>query len=47
VASAESRLIPGARKFKTLAAPSGEELPAVEQIETAPRQIVMPAPEDE
>ena len=47
VASAESRLIPGARKFKTLAAPSGEELPAVEQIETAPRQIVVPSPEDE
>jgi DNA recombination protein RmuC len=47
VASAESRLVPGARKFKTLAAPSAEELPAIEPIETAPRQLVVPAPEDE
>jgi DNA recombination protein RmuC len=47
VASVESRLIPGARKFQTLAAPSGEEMPGVEQIETAPRQLAMLTPEDE
>ena len=47
VGSAESRLIPGARKFKSLAAPSGEELPALEPVETAPRQLVVPSPEDE
>src|ERR1700687_4169546 len=47
VASAESRLIPGAKKFQTLAAPSGEVLPGVEQIETAPRQLAMLTPEDE
>ena len=47
VASVESRLIPGAAKFKTLAAPSGEDIPSVEQIETMPRQLAMLSPEDE
>lgn len=47
VASAETRLVPGARKFKALAAPTGEELPTLEPVETAPRQLVVPSPEDE
>lgn len=47
VASAEARLLPGARRFKDLAAPSGEEFPTIEPVETAPRQLVVPSPEDE
>lgn len=42
VASAESRLLPGARKLKALAAPSGEELPLAEPIEISPRQLAVP-----
>jgi DNA recombination protein RmuC len=46
-ASAESRLLPGARKFKTLAAPSGDEVPSVEPLEIAPRHLTSPSVEDD
>ena len=40
--SAESMLLPAARKFQTLAAPGADEVQTLEQIETLPRQIPIP-----
>jgi len=42
VGSLESRLLPTARKFHSLAAPAAGELPEVGPIETDPRQLVLP-----
>lgn len=42
VGSLESRLLPTARKFQSLAAPAGGDLPEVGPIETDPRQLVLP-----
>jgi DNA recombination protein RmuC len=42
VGSLESRLLPAARRFQSLAAPGGEEVPPLSPIETFPRQISVP-----
>ncbi|HKO03901.1 MAG TPA: DNA recombination protein RmuC [Candidatus Acidoferrales bacterium] len=42
VASLESRLLPAARKFQSLAAPGGDEVATLEPIDTLPRQISVP-----
>ena len=42
VASLESRLLPAARKFQSLAAPGGEEVASLAPIDTLPRQISVP-----
>jgi DNA recombination protein RmuC len=39
VVSLESRLLPTARRFQSLAAPQSEEVPSLSPIETLPRQI--------
>jgi DNA recombination protein RmuC len=47
VGSLESRLLPAARRFQALAAPGGEEVPALAPIETLPRQISVPQENEE
>ena len=42
VGSLESRLLPAARRFQSLAAPGSEEVPSLGPIETLPRQISVP-----
>ncbi|HMD30516.1 MAG TPA: DNA recombination protein RmuC [Candidatus Acidoferrales bacterium] len=45
--SAESMLLPAARKFQTLSAPGAEEVPSLAPIETLPRQISIPLEDEE
>jgi DNA recombination protein RmuC len=42
VASIESRVLPGARKFRDLGAASGEDIPPVDSVDTQPRQLATP-----
>jgi DNA recombination protein RmuC len=42
VGSLESRVLPGARKFKQLGAATGEELPELQTIEETPRTLSAP-----
>jgi DNA recombination protein RmuC len=42
VGSLESRLLPAARRFQSLAAPGGEEVTPLAPVETLPRQISVP-----
>jgi DNA recombination protein RmuC len=42
IGSLESMLLPAARKFQSLAAPSGGEAPSLPPIETLPRRISIP-----
>jgi len=46
VGSLESRLLPAARRFQSLAASGGQEVPPLAPIETLPRQISVPTEED-
>lgn len=45
--SLESRLLPAARRFQSLVAPGGEEVPPLAPIETLPRQIAVPTEDEE
>jgi len=47
VGSLESRLLPAARRFQSLAAPGGDEVPSLAPIETLPRQISVPTEGEE
>jgi DNA recombination protein RmuC len=47
VSSLESRLLPAARKFQSLAAPGAEEVPSLDPLETLPRQISVPLDPEE
>jgi len=47
VGSLESRLLPAARRFQSLAAPGGEEVKPLAPVETLPRQISVPAEGEE
>ena len=42
VGSMESRVLPAARKFKDLAAGTGEEIPRLETVDEHPRELVAP-----
>lgn len=45
VGSLETRILPAARKFKELGAAPGEEIPALEPVEHAPRELNAPPPD--
>jgi len=47
VGSLESRLLPAARRFQSLAAPGSEEVPPLMPLETLPRQISVPTEGEE
>ena len=47
VGSMESRLLPAARKFQSLAAPGSEDVPPLAPVETLPRQISVPTEGEE
>jgi DNA recombination protein RmuC len=47
VGSLESRLLPAARRFQSLAAPGGDEVTPLAPIETLPRQISVPTDEED
>ncbi len=47
VGSLESRLLPAARRFQSLAAPGGDEVTPLAPIETLPRQISVPTEGEE
>ena len=49
VGSMESRVLVQARRFKELGASAGEDIPEIETVSVAPRQLAIPGlePEDE
>lgn len=47
VGSLEARVLPAARRFKELGAASGEEIPALTPVETAPRALTSPELKEE
>jgi len=47
VGSLEARVFPAARRFKDLGIASGEEIPTVEQLDTTPRVLNPPAPDED
>jgi len=46
VGSLEARLLPSARKFKALGVTAAEEIPEIEAVETAPRQLAVTSDEE-
>jgi DNA recombination protein RmuC len=47
VGSLEARLLPSARKFKALGVTAAEEIPEIEPVEAAPRQLAVPSDEEQ
>ena len=47
VGSFESRVLVQARRFKELGAATGEDLPEIETVSVAPRQLALPGIDDE